>query len=53
MKAKNKKIIDLDVDFIGDPNRRMTDDDRREISKFLKLNDEGREQYIRNNTNKA
>ena len=48
MMAKNKMIIDLDVHVTVDPNRRMTDENHKDISTFLNLDNEGREQYLRN-----
>gem|GEM_PF-6536461 len=44
---KNNNIIDLNVRSIGDPKHRMTEQEEWKISKFLKLDEEGREKYLK------
>jgi len=44
---QNNNIIDLIVRSIGDPNHRMTEQEEWKISKFLKLDEEGREKYLK------
>jgi len=46
MTPKNN-IIDLNVRTIGDPNRRITEKETKQISKLLKLDEEGREKYLK------
>ena len=46
MTPKNN-IIDLNVRTIGDPNQRLTEQEERKISKFLKLDEEGIEKYLK------
>ena len=47
MSTKNKNIVHLNVRTLGDPNRRITEKETKQISKFLKLDEEGREKYLK------
>jgi len=45
--AKNENILDLGVRTIGDPNKRMTSEDHEKISKFLNMDEQAQEQYLK------